>query len=45
VTIDIEGIRDAAKLLEGKVLRTPSIHSPVFSELSVADVWLKLENL
>jgi threonine dehydratase len=45
VSIDIKGIRDAAKLLEGKVLRTPSIPSPVFSEASGADVWLKLENL
>ncbi|MBT4703426.1 MAG: pyridoxal-phosphate dependent enzyme [Rhodospirillaceae bacterium] len=45
MSINIDGIRDAARLLEGKILRTPSIQSPVFSEASGADVWLKLENL
>ena len=45
MSLNIDGIRDAARLLEGKVLRTPSIRSTVFSEASGADVWLKLENL
>jgi threonine dehydratase len=45
VTINFVSIKDAENLLEGKVLRTPTIYSPIFSELSGAEVWLKLENL
>ena len=45
MTRNYESIKDAENLLEGKVLRTPTIYSPILSELSGAEVWLKLENL
>ena len=37
--------RMAAKVLQGKVLRTPLVYSPTISRLSGAEVYLKLENL
>lgn len=43
--IDIESIRAAADLLDGHVVRTPSISSPALSDLTGAKVILKLENL
>jgi threonine dehydratase len=41
----ISEIKKAAKLLEGKILRTPLVYSPTFSHLCGANVYLKLENL
>jgi len=45
MTVDIESIRAAAVLLDGHVVRTPSISSPALSDLTGAQVILKLENL
>ncbi len=43
--VTIDGIRAAERLLEGRVLRTPSLRSPALRELTGADVVLKLENM
>ena len=43
--IDIHTIRDAARVIEGSVSRTPMLHSPALSERFGGDVYLKLENL
>ncbi len=45
MTVSIDDIRAAAEVLDGEVLRTPSIPSPPISALSGAQVVLKLENL
>lgn len=45
MNVTYEDVKAAAALIEGRVLRTPFIPSMKFSELSGADVWLKLENL
>ncbi|MEJ1158584.1 threonine ammonia-lyase [Prosthecomicrobium sp. N25] len=38
-------IEDAARLIEGAVMRTPCLPAPRLSELTGADVWVKYENL
>jgi len=38
-------IRDAASRIAGRVLRTPLVHSRTLSDITGAEVWLKLENL
>lgn len=43
--IDIDAIRNAARVIEGRVSRTPLLHSPALSERFGGDVYLKLENL
>ena len=43
--ISFEDITAAAKRIEGKVLRTPTISSQVLSKATGAEVTLKLENL
>ncbi|MCR4377373.1 MAG: threonine ammonia-lyase [Rhodospirillales bacterium] len=45
MNITYKHIKSAAELIEGRVLRTPFVPSMKFSELTGADVWLKLENL
>ncbi len=45
MTVTVDDIQRAAELIEGKVTRTPSLPSPVLSELAGADITLKLENL
>lgn len=45
MNVTLEDIKSAAALIEGRVLRTPFIPSMKLSELTGADVWLKLENL
>lgn len=40
-----EDIQDAAKILEGVILRTPILLSPWLSEQANASIFLKLENL
>ena len=45
MNVTFDHIQAAAKLIEGRVLRTPFMPSMKLSELSGADVWLKLENL
>lgn len=41
--VSIGSIREAAALLQGRIIRTPLVYSPTFSELTGADVYLKLE--
>jgi threonine dehydratase len=43
--ISLTDIKSAGKLLHGRVLRTPLVYSPTFSEMTGAQVYLKLENL
>jgi len=35
----------AVNKLTGRVTRTPTLHSPILSEITDSEVWLKLENL
>ncbi|MBI2978343.1 MAG: threonine ammonia-lyase [Rhodospirillales bacterium] len=43
--VTADGIRAAGRLLAGRVVRTPSLRSQGLSELTGADIVLKLENL
>jgi threonine dehydratase len=43
--ISMEKFRQAAKLLEGKVIRTPLVYSSTLSRMFDAEIYLKLENL
>ncbi len=43
--IDIQKIVNAAKMIKGKVIRTPLVHSPSFSRMFGCEIYLKLENL
>ncbi len=45
MTVTIDDIRSAARQLENRVIRTPALPSGALSELSGADIVLKLENL
>ena len=44
MTVTIEDIREAARLLEGQVIRTPLLEAPRLSELTGATVFVKCEN-
>jgi threonine dehydratase len=43
--ITLESIREAASLLRGFIIETPTTHSRTLSEMTGAEVWLKHENL
>lgn len=43
--LSLEHIRDAERVLEGRIIRSPLVHSPTFSRMFEAQVHLKLENL
>lgn len=43
--VSLAEIQAASLLLKGKVIRTPLIYSPTFSEMSGAEVFLKLETM
>jgi len=43
--IDIKNIHEAAKVLKDLIVRTPIVFSPVLSERTNAQIFLKLENL
>jgi threonine dehydratase len=43
--ISLDDIQKADRILDGKVLRTPLVYSPYFSEQIEGEVYLKLENL
>jgi len=45
MTVTIDNIRAAARQLENHVVRTPAVASPALTELSGANIVLKLENL
>lgn len=44
LAITADDVRDAARVIEGQVLRTPCAPSKVLSKLTGAEVWLKFEN-
>ncbi len=41
----LDDIRDAAKMIEGAVMKTPFLPAPRLSTLTGAEVWVKYENL
>jgi len=43
--ISVEKVQHAAKMLKGKVIRTPLVHSPSLSQMFGGEIYLKLENL
>ena len=43
--ISLDDIQSAAATLQGRILRTPLIHSATFTKMVGAQVFLKLENL
>ncbi|MFV0643524.1 MAG: threonine ammonia-lyase [Sphingomonadaceae bacterium] len=43
--LTIEDVREAAKRIEGAVVRTPTSHSMTLSSITGAQIWLKFENL
>ena len=43
--VTLADIRQAASRISGRVLRTPLVHSRTLSDITGAEVWLKLENL
>ncbi|MDM7913250.1 MAG: threonine ammonia-lyase, partial [Methanotrichaceae archaeon] len=43
--ISLADVQNAARLIQGKVLRTPLVYSPTFSKMTGCQVYLKLENL
>ncbi len=43
--VSLDDVRLAAERLRGRVIATPLIHSPSFSRMTGAEVYLKLENL
>ncbi len=45
LTVSFADIREAAKRIAGSVVRTPFIRSLTLSEITGAEIWLKLENL
>ncbi|MEE8279649.1 MAG: threonine ammonia-lyase [Alphaproteobacteria bacterium] len=45
MTVTLDDIRAAAALIEGAVVRTPSVYSDALSQALGADIVLKLENL
>jgi len=44
-TLTLAEIREAAKRIEGAVVRTPTMHSQTLSSITGANIWLKFENL
>lgn len=44
-SVTYEAIAEAAKLLRGRIERTPTLHSRTLSEITGAEVWIKFENL
>jgi threonine dehydratase len=43
--ISIENVRQAAKMIKGKVIKTPLVYSPSLSKMFEGEIYLKLENL
>jgi len=43
--ITVKKILDAAKMIKGKIIRTPLVHSPSLSRMFGGEIYLKLENL
>ncbi|MDE0150607.1 MAG: threonine ammonia-lyase [Rhodospirillaceae bacterium] len=45
MTVTAHDIREAAGLLDGQIVRTPTLHSRTLSEIAGCGIWLKFENL
>ncbi|MXO76056.1 threonine ammonia-lyase [Altererythrobacter aerius] len=45
LSLSVEDVRDAARRIEGAVVRTPTMLSRTLSNIVGTDVWLKFENL
>ena len=45
MTVTAQDIREAAGLLAGQIVRTPTLHSRTLSEIAGCGIWLKFENL
>ena len=45
MTVTIEDIRAAARLLAGHIVETPCNHSRTLSEITGASIWVKFENM
>ena len=43
--ISVENVQQAAKMIKGKVIRTPLVYSPSLSKIFEGEIYLKLENL
>jgi len=43
--ISVENVQLAAKMIKGKVIRTPLVYSPSLSKIFEGEIYLKLENL
>jgi threonine dehydratase len=43
--ISIENVQQAAKMIKGKVIKTPLVYSPSLSKMFEGEIYLKLENL
>ncbi|HEX6633287.1 MAG TPA: threonine ammonia-lyase [Usitatibacter sp.] len=44
MSVELEDIEAAAKVIEGQVVRTPCLHSRTLSEIAGAQIYLKFEN-
>lgn len=44
-TIPLEDVREAARRIASSVIRTPFIRSQTLSDITGAEIWIKLENL
>ncbi|MGE5616139.1 MAG: threonine ammonia-lyase, partial [Bacillota bacterium] len=44
MSVTLEDIRSAARLIAGQVVRTPCLQSRTLSEITGAEIWLKFEN-
>ncbi len=42
--LTLDDVRDAARRIDGAVVKTPMMHSITLSEITGADIWLKFEN-
>lgn len=45
MTVTAQDIRNAAAILKGHAVRTPTLHSRTLSDIAGCEIWLKFENL
>ncbi len=45
MTVTARDIRNAAEVLKGQAVRTPTLHSRTLSDIAGCEIWLKFENL
>jgi threonine dehydratase len=44
MTVELQDIQAAARVIDGHLVRTPFLHSRTLSEITGAEIWLKFEN-